>query len=330
MKFKSLLIGLILSSTLFSACQPVDTTMKKTDETTNNQVSSSTYINGYGENAYKELSDFTSAFPKREAGSDNESAAAVYLHDRLEDFGYSPEIESFDFKTDWSGPMNSQNLIARFNPEKKQRILIGAHYDSMPSSDGADDNASGVAALLIIAKQIKSLTLDYGVDFVLFGSEEVGLKGSEAYFEKHKPQLDLMINMDSLIAGDTLYVYGESEKSNVLKKALSMASSKKLHFQTQNEKASGLPYGMTLDASDHAVFKNAGIPILYFEATNWTLGEHDGYTQTSNPEVKGGEVWHTSQDNLKFIESVFPNRPKAHLSAVIDLIVTLLQTDSWR
>lgn len=323
------LLAIILSvlCILLSACSPVNPS--EGTSPLNTPQHSLDLENTYGKSAYAYLEGFIKAHPKRTAGSDEEAAAAAYLYGMLESFGYQPDMESFDYNTSWAGPLSSQNVVARLKPEAARRILIGAHYDSMPEGEGADDNASGVAVLLTLAEQAKTLTLPYGIDFVLFGSEEAGLKGSKAYYEAHQPRLELMINLDSLIAGDVLYVYGESETAKPLKRTLELAIEKGLPLTTQNEKASELPYGTTLDASDHAVFKANGIPILYFEATNWSLGKHDGYTQTSHPEVKDGEFWHSSQDQLRFIESKFPNRPKINLSIVCDLIITLLQTDSW-
>lgn len=318
---------LIIACIVLTACTSAEKDLSTVKTVT--EMQQTDLINTFGELAYAHLERFVTAHPKRTPGTDEESAAAVYLYSLLEAYGYTPNIESFDYDTDWTKDLSSQNVVASLNPDASRRILIGAHYDSVPEGDGADDNASGIAVVLTLAEQVKDLSLPYGIDFVFFGSEEVGLKGSIAYYNSHKANYELMINLDSLIAGDYLYVYGESSDSIPLKAVLELAKEKQLPLMTQNEKASGLPYGTTLDASDHAVFKNNGIPILYFEATNWNLGKHDGYTQTSHPEVKNGEFWHSNQDQLMFIESKFPTRPKVHLSIVTDLIMTLLQSDSW-
>lgn len=331
MKTRVRYVLLALCIILLSGCQTKEVAPLKVDLEKNQTATSSKLdlINTFGTSALNLLEDFVSKHPKREAGSDNEASAAVYLHDVLQSYGYDLSLESFDYTTSWAGKLSSQNVIAKYKPEAKRRILIGAHYDSMPSGDGADDNASGVVALLTVANQVSHMDLGYGIDFVLFGSEEAGLKGSSAYHDAHDTDIELMINLDSLIAGDFLYIYGESEKSVILKRALEIATQKQLPIITQNEKASGLPYGTTLDASDHAVFKNSNVPILYFEATNWSIGKHDGYTQTSDSRVSEGEIWHSTQDTLPFITATFPNRAELHLSATIDLLLTVLQTEAW-
>ena len=75
------------------------------------------------------------------------------------------------------------NLIVRFHPERKSRILICCHYDTRPFPDqdpknpqgvflGANDGASGVALLSELGKHIPSLDGKFGVDFVFFDGEE--------------------------------------------------------------------------------------------------------------------------------------------------------------
>ena len=79
------------------------------------------------------------------------------------------------------------NVIARFQPAKKDRILLCAHWDSRPWADndpdpenhgkpvlGANDGASGVAVLLHIAELLKAQSTQLGIDIVLFDAEDAG------------------------------------------------------------------------------------------------------------------------------------------------------------
>ncbi|AGA78116.1 M28 family metallopeptidase [Echinicola vietnamensis] len=102
------------------------------------------------------------------------------------------------------------------NHYKKEYVVIGAHYDHLghggpsskkPESDeihpGADDNASGVSALLEIAEKLarNRYMLDRSVIFVAFGAEEQGLLGSKYFVENlpvAKERVKLMINMDMI------------------------------------------------------------------------------------------------------------------------------------
>jgi len=78
-------------------------------------------------------------------------------------------------------------------------IVIGAHYDTVPGSPGADDNATGVAVLLELAREIASGPLKYPVQLVAFDMEEYGYLGSSHHAAKYKQQQEsirLMISLE--------------------------------------------------------------------------------------------------------------------------------------
>ncbi|NJO78773.1 MAG: M20/M25/M40 family metallo-hydrolase [Cyanobacteria bacterium RM1_2_2] len=80
-------------------------------------------------------------------------------------------------------------------------ILIGAHYDTVPGSPGADDNATGVAVLLELARSLAAQPIRYPVRCVAFDLEEYGLVGSTAYAEALRQQgypLRLMLSLEML------------------------------------------------------------------------------------------------------------------------------------
>lgn len=64
------------------------------------------------------------------------------------------------------------NIIASFGPENGERLIVGAHYDVCGEQDGADDNASGVAGLLELARLLKDKKLKYRIDLVAYALEE--------------------------------------------------------------------------------------------------------------------------------------------------------------
>jgi Zn-dependent M28 family amino/carboxypeptidase len=82
---------------------------------------------------------------------------------------YSNKVSTQVYKVDGSG---YKNIIASFGPEKAERIIIGAHYDVSHEQDGADDNASGVAGVLELARLLKDQPLKYRIDLVAFSLEE--------------------------------------------------------------------------------------------------------------------------------------------------------------
>lgn len=65
-----------------------------------------------------------------------------------------------------------KNVICSFGTENKKRIIIGAHYDVCGDQDGADDNATGVTALLELARMLKGQKLNYRIDLVAYTLEE--------------------------------------------------------------------------------------------------------------------------------------------------------------
>ncbi len=71
------------------------------------------------------------------------------------------------------------NIIASFGPEAGERIIVGAHYDVCGEQDGADDNASGVAGILELARLLQDDTLTYRIDLVAYTLEEPPFFGTE-------------------------------------------------------------------------------------------------------------------------------------------------------
>ena len=68
--------------------------------------------------------------------------------------------------------------------------------------------------------------------------------------------------------------------------------------------------------------RDLGIPYGYLEATNWEIGDLDGYTQT----MKHGGVWHTPNDTLEFIESEYPGRVQEHLTTFSILLTDVIKS----
>lgn len=138
--------------------------------------------------------------------------------------------------------------------------------------------------------------------------------------ETDKQNTVAMINLDSLIAGDKMYVHGSKVEDPLRDLALKIGKKNKVPLTINPGKNPDYPKGTTGGWSDHAPFQKAGIPILYFEATNWEIGDLDGYTQTE----KVGSIWHTPNDNLGFIEKTFPGRVQQHLSGYTAVLYDLI------
>jgi Zn-dependent M28 family amino/carboxypeptidase len=99
------------------------------------------------------------------------------------------------------GGKQEQSFVAKGGEQDNLPIIIGAHYDTVPGTSGADDNATGVAVLLELARAIASEPIKYTVQLVAFDMEEYGYLGSKHYANKLKQnqqQLRLMISLEML------------------------------------------------------------------------------------------------------------------------------------
>jgi Zn-dependent M28 family amino/carboxypeptidase len=97
------------------------------------------------------------------------AAAASYIQESLEDAGYTVNVQPF---TSRDLTVNNIEAVLPGHGAADEIIVIGAHYDSVADSPGADDNASGVAALLELARLLAGSTLPRTVRFVAFANEE--------------------------------------------------------------------------------------------------------------------------------------------------------------
>ena len=106
-------------------------------------------------------------------------AGADYIFDQMKSFGLDPMEEVIDGETEPS----FVNVIGRLQGSRRgQKILVvGAHYDTLAESPGADDNASGLAALLEVARALSPLRGRLTLQFVAFSLEEEGFLGSDHY-----------------------------------------------------------------------------------------------------------------------------------------------------
>ncbi len=267
----------------------------------------------------------------RVAGTPNEAKAAQYIEAAFKHLGYVTFTQPFSFTTTAkpARTLSSANVVAVKTGLSAREIIVGAHYDSVGVGRGADDNASGVAVMLTVAARIKEAQTPYTIRFVAFGAEEEGVKGS-GYYVSHMGVADVrntlvMIDLDSLTAGDIAYVYGDAGGTGITRDSvLGMAKKEGLDLRTQMGENPDYPAGTTGPWSDHAPFNSIGIPYIYFEATNWGLGKKDGWTQVDEKLGDKGEIWHTPYDTLQYIDTTFPGRIDQHLKLFVAVLYNTL------
>lgn len=155
---------------------------------------------------------------------------------------------------------------------------IGAHYDSVPAGPGANDNASGTALILELARARR---ID-GLCVVAFGSEEIGLLGSRAFVRAHKVQgARFMLNFDMVAKSTGPTLIGDPD---LAARVLALPAAAGMSLRATASFGPGA-------SSDHATFIAAGVPALMFYSGN------DNFIHTAQDDVRNV----TEADLAKFL-----------------------------
>lgn len=240
----------------------------------------------------------------RETGTAGSEAAAEYIAKRFMEVGLQPKGDNGTFfqvfnqkpkgvhgetLSDTVKEVSVKNVLGYIGNGAATTVVIGAHYDHLGYGDegslntgtkaihnGADDNASGTAALLQLAKSLNGKHKNNNYLFIAFSGEEKGLWGSN-YYSKNSTipisTVNYMINMDMVgrLAENKLAIYGTGTSpvwNELLKKVI--PDTIKL---TKTESGVG--------PSDHTSFYLKDIPVLHF-----FTGQHEDYHKPSDDVEK--------------------------------------------
>jgi len=181
--------------------------------------------------------------------------ARVNIFETLASFGLTVSLDPFAYSS-----ATYYNVVAvktgTVTPDRQ--YIIGAHFDSV-DNPGADDNGSGTAGVMEIARVLSGYEFESTIIFIAFDREEQGLIGSRAYVDEHQADVRAMISMDMIAyntGAGTADIHGRSA-SGPLKQALAQAVS------TYSGGLTAVDRG-ELDASDHAPFEWAGYEACLF------------------------------------------------------------------
>ena len=231
----------------------------------------------------------------REVGTPGEIKAAKYIAERMKENGLTPKGDDDTYFQVFSRKMKAhphdtigegeriegRNVVGFIDNGAEKTVVIGAHYDHLGYGEegsladsagqvhnGADDNASGVAAMLGLAKKFKGQNLKTNVLFIAFTGEEKGLWGSN-FFIKNSPipaaEMAYMVNMDMVGRLDSnrrLAIYGIGT-SPLFKPALDSCNT--FGFKSKFDSSGVGP-------SDHTSFYLEDVPVLHF-----FTGQHKDY-----------------------------------------------------
>lgn len=209
-------------------------------------------------------------------------------------------------------PMTSWNVVGDLpgaeNPE--QIVMLGSHYDGHDISQGAEDPASGVVALLDAARVLARYAPNphRTIRFVLWGIEEIGLLGSQQYAEDHSQEMDQLrfyLNMDSAGAR-------ANNRDIVLNEWPDLEP---LFVAWSKEMAADFAVGQSVNAhSDHYPFFIAGVPTAGISSVRSTSS--------------GRGYGHTRYDTVDKVEQR-ALREAAALSARLALRVANAPAHAW-
>jgi putative aminopeptidase FrvX len=146
------------------------------------------------------------------------------------------------------------NIVARVPGKTSKTILLGAHFDRVEQSQGTIDNAAACAAMLTLIETFKSKPLaSRTLEVVFFDLEEVGLRGSEAYFgaTRSEPKPEQAINLDIFGYGNSLFATASTEDGPLIAAIRQAAAEAKIPVR--------LTAPTQYPSSDHANMIKAGI-----------------------------------------------------------------------
>jgi hypothetical protein len=182
--------------------------------------------------------------------------ASKYVRQKFESYGYETKVQKFSVDGG-----TSRNVVAWWPEAKKHGLVVGGHMDTVRRSPGANDNASGVAVVLEMARISANREPSRLVRFVAFGAEEYGTNGehhngSQVYVNrlgKEGRRLQGgMVSIDMIGQGRPLLAATTGMAPEVVARTV--------HNKMRDKVA--MSYRITCDCSDNGPFERAGIPAV--------------------------------------------------------------------
>lgn len=250
----------------------------------------------------------------RKTGSEENAKARAYILDQFKSIGLETQYPDFQQKFQFKNRRENRTYEDAVNVvgfiagnSSKKLIVITAHYDHVgvgkPNTtgdsiyNGADDNASGTAALIELARYFKANRPEHSMIFAALDGEEMGLQGAKALvkdFPFPLEQIVLNINMDMISRNEKGELYASGTYYNpILKTILEKAaegSTPKLLFGHDEPNTGSDNW---TQSSDHGPFFSANVPHIYFG-----VEDHPDYHQPSDSFENIDPVFYVNAVNL--------------------------------
>ena len=215
--------------------------------------------------------------------------AAQYIEREFQKIGWEVKEDTFQ----WEGKSYKNIVAEKKGMTSPHRVFIlGAHYDTVPGSPGADDNASAIAVLLEVARNIQTAPLDGTVRLIAFSLEEYNFIGSTHYVESLKEGEEEILGMISLEmvgftgsrqdyppylnpkyypnVGDFIAIIGNERSKELLEKVCRSFKTNIRQLPLEFLIVPGNGEGMEeVRLSDHSAFWDHGFPALLITDTSF-------------------------------------------------------------
>jgi Zn-dependent M28 family amino/carboxypeptidase len=263
------------------------------------------------------------AMAGRRTGTEGSKLAQAYIAKRFEQLGLQPYGAGYampfafthtsirglvgvgkSYKTQYPSAANLVGFI-KGSKEPGRIMVVSAHYDHLGERNGvifhgADDNASGVAAMLAIAGYFKRHPPQNTIVFAAFDAEELGLRGAETFvkalpFPREKLAMNLNLDMVSRNDDNEIWVAGVFHSPAL--KDLVTAAARRSTLKVKMGHDKPLLFAGTVEdwtaSSDHGPFHDAGVPFLYFG-----VDDHPDYHQPTDVAEKINPAFYSQVTSL--------------------------------
>lgn len=224
----------------------------------------------------------------RRTGTEGNRKAREYLVQRFEEEGAQPfqgsYTHEFTFTNRNEEEITGVNVLGEIQGKSDSVIVITAHYDHLGIRDsliynGADDDASGTAALLAYIDYFRQAQPNHTLVFAAFDAEEMGLRGARTFVEDSvfMEKVVMNVNLDMIAQSDKneLYASGTYHHPD-LKPILENIETEEVKLLFGHDRPDQ-GYDDWTNASDHAAFHSKGKTFIYFG-----VEDHEHYHQQTD------------------------------------------------
>jgi hypothetical protein len=294
---RMLLVGGVLAATFLLSFEGLRPPAPKPSDAPSTQFSAG--------RAYGVLARLLGAGLPHPAGSATNDAVRIQITEELNKLGYQPELQSAFACNLYGNCATVKNILARLNgADRSPAVLLAAHYDSVPAGPGASDDGMGIAAVLEIARALKSLQAPRNtIILLLTDGEEAGMLGAQAFVDIHPwaREVRAAVNIDTR---------GSSGPSLMFETGSANDWAVRLYAEHATRPATTsiayTVYKMLPNDTDFSIFRSAGYQGLNFA----NIGDVATY--------------HTPLDNLENVNSATLQH---HGDAALQMVVALANSD---